>query len=159
MDHHRRRCLGAHGARSSIAVDAADRPHIVYHTWNGQNLKYATPTHPRPTGPWHFASTGDLGEETPSSSIRVVSCMCRSTTQQPVTWSTCRNPQGLSITDEVTVEFGQLGAVTGDVVNDTTIRPTTPSVASAGVVNLRLVDDNGDEHLLSLPRAHRSERP
>ena len=33
---------GHTGRDPSIAVDAADQPHIVYHTWSGQNLKYAT---------------------------------------------------------------------------------------------------------------------
>ena len=33
---------GHTGRDPSIAVDAANQPHIVYHTWSGQNLKYAT---------------------------------------------------------------------------------------------------------------------
>ena len=141
---------GHTGRDPSIAVDAADRPHIVYHTWNGQNLKYATLD--SSTANWAvstLASTGDLGEGNAifidSSGVMHVPFNDATTGYMEY----MSKSTGLSITDEVTVEFGQLGAVTGDVVNDTTIRLTTPSVASAGVVNLRLVDDNGDEHLLS----------
>ena len=141
---------GHTGRDPSIAVDAADRPHIVYHTWNGQNLKYATLD--SPTANWAvstLASTGDLGEGNAifidSSGVMHVPFNDATTGYMEY----MSKSTGLSITDEVTVEFGQLGAVTGDVVNDTTIRLITPSVASAGVVNLRLVDENGDEHLLS----------
>ncbi len=54
---------GHTGRDPSIAVDAADQPHIVYHTWSGQNLKYAT-TDPV-TGNWTvstLANSGDVGE-------------------------------------------------------------------------------------------------
>ena len=128
---------GHTGRNPSIAVDAADRPHIVYHTWNGQNLKYATLD--SPTANWAvstLASTGDLGEGNAifidSSGVMHVPFNDATTGYMEY----MSKSTGLSITDEVTVEFGQYGAVTGDVVNDTTIRLTTPSVASASVVNL-----------------------
>ena len=141
---------GHTGRDPSIAVDAADRPHIVYHTWNGQNLKYATLD--SPTSNWAVStlvSMGDLGEG------NAIVIDADGTMHVPFNDATTgymeymSKSTGLSITKEVTVEFGQLGAVTGDVVNDTTIRVTTPNVASAGTVDLTLVDKNGDEHPLS----------
>ena len=33
---------GHTGREPSIAVDFADNPHIVYHSWNGFNVRYAT---------------------------------------------------------------------------------------------------------------------
>ena len=141
---------GHTGREPSIAVDAADRPHIVYHTWSGQNLKYATLD--SPTSNWAvstLANTGDVGE---GNAIFIDADGIMHVTFDDATTGYMEYMSkftGLSTTDEVTVEFGQLGAMTGDVVNDTTIRVTTPSVASASVVNLTLVDENGDEHLLS----------
>ena len=141
---------GHTGRDPSIAVDAADRPHIVYHTWNGQNLKYATLD--SPTSNWAVStlvSTGDLGEG------NAIVIDADGTMHVPFNDATTgymeymSKSTGLSITDEVTVAFGQLGDVTGDVVNDTTIRVTTPSVASAGTVGLTVLDKDGNEHPLS----------
>ncbi|MGB2029823.1 MAG: thrombospondin type 3 repeat-containing protein [Candidatus Poseidoniaceae archaeon] len=141
---------GHTGRDPSIAVDAADRPHIVYHTWTGGNLKYATLD--SPSSNWAvstLASTGDVGEGNAividSSGVMHVPFNDATTGYMEY----MSKSTGLSITDEVTIEFGQLGAVTGDVVNDTTVHVTTPSVASAGVVDLTLVDKDGNEHLLS----------
>ena len=141
---------GHTGRDPSIAVDAADRPHIVYHTWSGQNLKYATLD--SPTSNWAvstLASTGDVGEGNAifidSSGVMHVPFNDATTGYMEY----MSKSTGLSITDEVTVAFGQLGDVTGDVVNDTTIIVTTPSVGSAGTVNLTVFAQNGNEHPLS----------
>ena len=47
------------------------------------------------------------------------------------------------------MKFGQFGSVTGDVIDDSTIRLTTPAVASAGTVTVSLIDHQGIEHQLS----------
>ena len=141
---------GHTGRDPSIAVDAADRPHIVYHTWSGQNLKYATLD--SPTSNWAvstLANTGDVGEGNAifidSSGVMHVPFNDATTGYMEY----MSKSTGLSITDEVTVAFGELGDVTGTVVNDTTIIVTTPSVGTAGTVGLTVFAENGNEHPLS----------
>ena len=56
---------------------------------------------------------------------------------------------GVSVTNEITVKFGQLGSVTADVLDDGTIRFTTPAVATPGIVTLSIIDYEGVEHQLS----------
>ena len=139
---------GHTGRDPSIAVDAADQPHIVYNTWSGSNLKYATQD--STTSNWTIstlASTGDVGQG------NAIFIDANGDMHVPFDDATTGHldymstSTGLSVTEEVTVEFGQLGAVTGDVVNDTTIRMITPSVASAGVVDLTVVDKDGIAHM------------
>ena len=51
---------------------------------------------------------------------------------------------GMHLNQEITVQFGSYGSVTGTVVNDTTIRVTTPSAGSvAEQVDLKLFGDQG----------------
>ena len=51
---------------------------------------------------------------------------------------------GMYLNHEITVQFGTYGSVTGTVVNDTTIRVTTPSAGSvAEQVDLKLFGDEG----------------
>ena len=51
---------------------------------------------------------------------------------------------GMYLNQEITVQFGSYGYVTGTVVNDTTIRVTTPSAGSvAEQVDLKLFGDQG----------------
>ena len=49
---------------------------------------------------------------------------------------------------ESTVKFGQLGSVT-EVIDDSTIRLTTPTVANPGNITVSLIDYDGIEHQLS----------
>ena len=57
---------------------------------------------------------------------------------------------GMSLTQEITVQFGSYGYVTGTVVNDTTIRVTTPMAGqTADTVDLTVRDKDGNEHVLS----------
>ena len=56
---------------------------------------------------------------------------------------------GVTVTNEITVKFDQLGSVTADVIDDSTIRLTTPAVSSPGTVAVSLIDDEGVEHQLS----------
>lgn len=143
---------GYTGREPSLAVDAADQPHIVYHTWTGQNLKYATID--RATSNWTvtmMASGTDVGEGNSilidnNGVIHVAFCDEENGVLKYSTKST-----GLNQTKEITVQFGQYGSVTGTVVNDTTVLVTTPTgVQSADTVDLALWDKNGVEHLLSL---------
>ena len=55
----------------------------------------------------------------------------------------------MTVTNEVTIKFGQLGSVTADVIDDSTIRFTTPAVANPGNVTISLIDHEGVEHQLS----------
>ena len=139
---------GHTGRDPSIAVDAADQPHIVYHTWSGQNLKYAT-TDPV-TGNWTvstLANSGDVGEGNSifideSGVMHVPFNDDASDVLKYATKST-----GLSQTMEMTVQFGQYGSVTGTVVNDTTIVVTTPTAGqTADTVDLTLWDKDDTSH-------------
>ena len=139
---------GHTGRDPSIAVDAADQPHIVYHTWSGQNLKYAT-TDPV-TGNWTvstLANSGDVGEGNSifideSGVMHVPFNDDASDVLKYATKST-----GLSQTMEITVQFGQYGSVTGTVVDDTTITVTTPAAGqTADTVDLTLWDKDDTSH-------------
>jgi len=141
---------GNTGRDPSIAVDAADQPHIVYHTWSGQNLKYASFN--APTSNWivtTMASGADVGEGNSiiideSGVMHVPFNDATSKTLKYATKST-----GLIQTMEITVQFGQYGSVTGTVVNDTTIVVTTPMAGqTADTVDLTLVDKDGTPHTL-----------
>jgi len=58
---------------------------------------------------------------------------------------------GMYLNQEITVQFGSYGSVTGTVVNDTTIRVTTPSAGSiAEQVDLKLFGDQGSSLDLGL---------
>ena len=141
---------GNTGRDPSIAIDLADQPHIVYHTWSGQNLKYAT-IDPVTTS-WTvstIANNADVGEGNSiiideSGVMHVPFNDASSKTLKYATKST-----GLIQTMEITVQFGQYGSVTGTVVNDTTIVVTTPMAGqTADTVDLTLVDKDGTPHTL-----------
>ena len=128
-----------------------DQPHIVYHTWSGQNLKYAT-IDPA-TSNWTvstLANSGDVGEGNSifideSGVMHVPFNDDASDVLKYATKST-----GLSQTMEITVQFGQYGSVTGTVVDDTTITVTTPAAGqTADTVDITLLDKDDDSHILS----------
>ncbi len=141
---------GHTGREPSIAVDAADQPHIVYRTWSNWNLKYAT-IDPITTD-WDvstIANGADVGE---GNSIFIdgqgtMHVAFSDETSEVLKYTT--KSTGVDVSHEITVKFGTYGSVTGTVVNDTTIRVTTPSVSTRVTVDLSLVDKDGSEHLLS----------
>ena len=141
---------GHSGRDPSIAVDAADQPHIVYHTWSGQNLKYATidPV----TGNWTvttMASAGDVGE---GNSIFIdgsgdMHVPFNDGTNDVLKYAT--KSTGLSQTNEIRVQFGQFGSVTGTVVDDTTITVSTPvSGLTPDTIDITLWDKDGNSQIL-----------
>ena len=141
---------GHTGREPSIAVDAADQPHIVYHTWSGQNLKYATLD--STTSNWTvttMVSGADVGE---GNSIfidesGVMHVPFNDDTSDVLKYAT--KSTGLIQTMEITVQFGQYGSVTGTVLNDTTIVVTTPMAGqTADTVDLTLMDKDGTPHTL-----------
>jgi len=140
---------GHTGREPSIAVDIADNPHIVYHSWSSFNLKYATLN--STTSSWAFStiSTADVGNGDSlfidQNGVMHVSFYDEdSEVMKYATKST-----GLAQTNEIIVQFGQYGSVTGMVVNDTTIRVTTPSVSTADTVTLSIWDKGDNQHQLS----------
>ena len=141
---------GHTGRDPSIAVDAANQPHIVYHTWTGQNLKYAT-IDPA-TLDWDtktIASGADVGE---GNSIfidgnGVMHVAFNDDTADILKYTT--KSTGVVATNEITVKFGQYGSVTGDVVDDQTIRLSTPAVTTPGTVSVSLMDKDDVEHTTS----------
>ena len=141
---------GHTGRGPSIAVDAADQPHIVYHTWTGQNLKYATidPS----TSNWTvstISSNNDVGDG--NSLIidqnGVIHVAFSDETDDVLKYAT--KSTGLSVTNEITVKFGQYGSVTGTVVDASTIQVTTPAISTGDTVALSIVDKDGVQHQLS----------
>ena len=141
---------GNTGKNPSIAVDAAGDLHIVYASWSGFDLKYAT-LKPSSSSSWQKSSIQTQDMVGDSNAIYIDNGMIH------VAYSDDSNDvlkyatksTGVVVTDEITVQFGQLGAVTGDVLDDETIQLTTPTVASPGVVTVSLIDENGDEHTLA----------
>ena len=141
---------GNTGKNPSIAVDAAGDLHIVYSSWSGFDLKYAT-LKPSSSSSWQKSSIQTQDMVGDSNAIYIDNGMIH------VAYSDDSNDvlkyatksTGVVVTDEITVQFGQLGAVTGDVLDDETIQLTTPTVASPGVVTVSLIDENGDEHTLA----------
>ena len=141
---------GNTGKNPSIAVDAAGDLHIVYASWSGFDLKYAT-LKPSSSSSWQKSNIQIQDMVGDSNAIFIDNGMIH------VAYSDDSNDvlkyatksTGVVVTDEITVQFGQLGAVTGDVLDDETIQLTTPSVASPGVVTVSLIDENGDEHTLA----------
>ena len=147
---------GNTGRNPSIAIDAAGDPHIVYRSWSGWKFKYATLNPSSPN--WQVStienhpggSQGDGPGESNSLIIDDGGMMHVAYTDETngvLRYAT--KSTGVSITNEITVKFGQHGSVTGTVVDDSTIRVTTPAISTGDTVALSLVDKDGTQHQLS----------
>ena len=145
---------GDTGRNPSIAIDAAGDPHIVYRSWSGWKLKYATLNPSSPN--WQISTIengGSLGDGTGESNSIVIDdegtihVAYTDETNGVLRYAT--KSTGVTVTNEITVKFGQLGSVTADVLDDETIRFTTPAVANPGTVTVSLIDHEGVEHQLS----------
>ena len=141
---------GHTGREPSIAVDLADNPHIVYHSWNGFVLRYATLN--SATSSWAIStlSNTDVGNGDSlfidhNGVMHVSFYDGDSEVMKYATKST-----GLTQTNEIRVQFGQYGSVTGTVVDDTTITVTTPlSGLAPDTIDITLWDKDDIEHQLS----------
>ena len=145
---------GDTGRNPSIAIDAAGDPHIVYRSWNGWKFKYATLNPSSPN--WQVSTIeagGSIGDGTGESNSLIIDdegmmhVAYTDETNGVLKYAT--KSTGVSVTNEVTVKFGQLGSVTAEVIDDSTIRLTTPVVSSPGTVTVSLIDHEGVEHQLS----------
>ena len=145
---------GDTGRNPSIAIDAAGDPHIVYRSWSGWKLKYATLNPSSPN--WQVSTIengGSAGKGTGESNSIVIDdggtmhVAYTDETNGVLRYAT--KSTGVSVTNEITVKFGQLGSVTAEVIDDSTIRLTTPAVSNPGTVTVSLIDDEGVEHQLS----------
>ncbi|MCH1616782.1 MAG: hypothetical protein L7R83_04660, partial [Candidatus Poseidonia sp.] len=139
---------GDTGRNPAIAVDAAGDLHIAYSSWSGFDLKYAT-LKPSSSSSWQKSNiqTQDwVGDESSIviDSNGMIHIAYSDDTNEVLKYAT--KSTGVTVTDEITVQFGQLGTVTGEVMDDETIQITTPAVASPGVVTVSLIDENGDEY-------------
>ena len=142
---------GDTGKNPSIAVDAAGDLHIVYASWSGFDMKYAT-LKPSSSSSWQKSSIQTQDMVGDSNAIYIddhgmIHVAYSDDSNDVLKYAT--KSTGVIVTDEITVQFGQLGAVTGDVLDDETIQLTTPTVTSPGVVTVSLIDENGDEHALA----------
>ncbi len=141
---------GNTGRNPAIAIDAAGDPHIVYHSWAGWDLKYATLN---PSSPdWQISNVETAGSVGDSSSIfiddtGIIHIAYSDDTNNVLRYATKNS--GVSVTNEITVQFGQFGYATGEVVDDSTIVVTTPVASQADTVTLSLWDKDGIEHQLS----------
>ena len=144
---------GDTGRNPSIAIDAAGDPHIVYRSWSGWKLKYATLNPSSPN--WQVSTIengGSVGDGTGESNSIIIDDGTIHVAYTDETNGVLRyatKSTGVTVTNEITVKFGQLGSVTADVLDDGTIRFTTPAVATPGSVTLSLIDYEGVEHQLS----------
>ena len=141
---------GNTGRNPAIAVDAAGDPHIVYETWSGFDLKYATLN---PSSPdWQVSNVETAGSIGDSSSIFIddsgIIHIAYSDDTNNVLRYASKN-SGVTVTNEITVQFGQYGYVTGEVVDDSTIVVNTPVASQADTITLSLWDKDGIEHQLS----------
>ena len=142
---------GNTGKNPSIAVDAAGDLHIVYASWSGFDMKYAT-LKPSSSSSWQKSSIQTQDMVGDSNAIYIddhgmIHVAYSDDSNDVLKYAT--KSTGVIVTDEITVQFGQLGSVTGDVLDDETIQLTTPAVTSPGVVTVSLIDENGDEHALA----------
>ena len=142
---------GHTGRDPSIALDSSGTPHIVYNSWAGWDLKYAV--HNSTTASWDksfISTTGDVGKGNSiiidSNGVMHVAFSDEdSDVMKYATKST-----GLSQTNEIRVQFGQYGSVTGTVVDDTTITVTTPlSGLTPDIIDITLWDKDDNSHILS----------
>jgi len=145
---------GDTGRNPSIAIDAAGDPHIVYRAWNGWKLKYATLNPSSPN--WQVSTIengGSIGDGTgESNSIFIDDSGTMHVAYTDETNGVLRyatRSTGVTVTNEITVKFGQLGSVTAEVLDDSTIRLMTPAVSGPGTVTVSLIDHEGVEHQLS----------
>lgn len=141
---------GNTGRSPSIAIDVADNPHIVYHTWSGFDLKYAKLTPENPN--WQVSTLATGGDMGASNSLFIDDNGLMHVAYSDETNNVLKyasKPTGVSITKEVSIKFGQHGSVTGTVVDDNTIVVTTPTISTASIVNLSIIDKDGVEHQLS----------
>ena len=142
---------GNTGRQPFIAMDSFGNAHIAYNSWTGWDLKYAVFN--STTSGWDkstISTTGDVGQ---SNSLfidqsGIMHVAFSDETNNNLKYAT--KSIGMSQTNEISVQFGQYGQVTGTVVNDTTIRVTTPLAGqTAENVDLTLWDKDGNGHILS----------
>jgi len=141
---------GNTGRNPAIAIDVAGDPHIVYHSWAGWDLKYATLN---PSSPdWQVSNVETAGSVGDSSSIfiddtGIIHIAYSDDTNNVLRYATKNS--GVSVTNEITVQFGQFGYATGELVDDSTIVVNTPVASQADTITLSLWDKDGIEHQLS----------
>lgn len=142
---------GHTGRDPSIALDSSGNPHIVYNSWSGFDLKYAV--YNPVTYSWDksfISTTGDVGKGNsiiidPNGVMHVPFSDEDSDVLKYATKST-----GVSQTNEIRVQFGQYGSVTGTVVDDTTITVMTPlSGLTPDTIDITLWDKDDNSQILS----------
>ena len=141
---------GHTGREPSIAVDLADNPHIVYHSWANFNLKYATLN--SATSGWSLSTLSNTdvgnGDSLFIDQNGIMHVSFYDGDSEVMNYAT--KSTGLSQTNEIRVQFGQYGSVTGTVVDDTTITVTTPvSGLTPGTIDITLWDKDDNSHILS----------
>jgi len=134
----------------SMDIDAFDIIHISEYS-GGSNLGYTMKT---PGGSFQSMTVDTAGNVGGNNDIFVdennmVHIAYYDQTNDQLKYA--NRSTGMYLNQEITVQFGTYGSVTGTVVNDTTIRVTTPPAGSvAEQVDLKLFGDQGSSLDLGL---------
>jgi len=133
----------------SMYIDQFDIVHISEYN-GGSNLGYSMVAPGASRQSMTVDSAGDVGSENDIfvDSNNMVHIAYYDSTNNNLKYA--NRSTGMSLTQEITVQFGTYGSVTGTVVNDTTIRVTTPMAGqTADTIDLTVSDKDGNNHVLS----------
>jgi hypothetical protein len=136
-----------------MQTDALGNVHASMYDSGSYDLAYGMLV-PDSGNPWMFTAVdtgGDVGSENDIfvDENNMIHVAYYDSTNQRLKYA--NKSSGMYLKQEITVDFGAYGQVTGTVVNDTTIVVTTPSAGSvAETVNLSLWGEDGTEHPLGL---------
>jgi hypothetical protein len=136
-----------------MQTDALGNLHASMYDSGSDDLVYGMLV-PSSGNPWTFTSVdtaGDVGYENDMfvDDNNMIHIAYYDSTNQRLKYA--NKSSGMYLKQEITVDFGAYGQVTGTVVNDTTIVVTTPPAGSvAETVNLSLWGEDGTEHPLGV---------
>jgi hypothetical protein len=138
------------GQYTSIAVDSSGDVHISYHDGTNGNLKYAT--YDGSSWKTSIVDSSIVGIYTSLAlgSSGDVNISYYDNISGNLKYATLLGSNSSDNANEITVQFGDYGNVTGTVVDDSTINVTSPQGPSSGeVVDITLWDWNGTGYVLN----------
>ena len=139
---------GSSRSTFSMSIDQFDIVHISEYNGNS-NLGYSMMAPGGSLQSMTVDSVGDVGYENDIfvDDDNMVHIAYYDTTNKRLKYA--NRSTGMFMSQEITVQFGQYGNVTGTVVNDTVIHVTTPVAGlTADTVNITLRDKDDNEHIL-----------
>ena len=139
---------GSSRSTFSMSIDQFDIVHISEYNGNS-DLGYSMMAPGGSLQSMTVDSVGDVGYENDIfvDDDNMVHIAYYDTTNKRLKYA--NRSTGMFMSQEITVQFGQYGNVTGTVVNDTVIHVTTPVAGlTADTVNITLRDKDDNEHIL-----------